>query len=156
MVKCSCADTSTALYPSARLHVDEPKIQFNLFDNNELADLKRSVFDGQLSDITLSNVESVPLSMSDTEDKDLNSAPTDIPSGDWSDTQDSLHNYCLLGDSKGPNLEKSSPVPRPLNKPQKQFIASFCNNLMWHWPSEQLSQDLTNDRHLALADPRAF
>lgn len=156
MAKRSRADTSAALHPSARLRVDGPEIQLNLFNDNELADLKRSLFDGQLSDITLSDAESVPLSMTDTEDEDLDSAPTDIPSGDWSGTRDSLHNYRLPGDSKGPDPEKSSLVPTPLDKPQKRFIASFCNDLMQRWPSEQLNQDLANDRHLALADPTAF
>ncbi len=84
MVKRPRVDTSAASsHLNARVRVDEPEVEFDLFDDGDLAELKRSIFDGQLSDLTLSDAESVLLSLSDVENEDLDITPSAIPSGDW-------------------------------------------------------------------------
>jgi hypothetical protein len=154
MSKRSRAETSAASsQPSTRIRVDESDNGFTMFDQDNIQDLVKDIFDGQLSDLTDSDGESELLSLSETEDTASERTPTAVSSGDWSGTRTASRNYRLPDDPQGPVLDGSPLTPIRLTDSQKRFIQGFCKHLILHWlPAGQPAED----RHLALADPTAF
>jgi hypothetical protein len=148
-----------------KARVDET--EFTLFDEGDMLDLERSLFDGQLSDLTeLSDdgSEFSPLMTSGVEfelgldSQDRGDAALISPLGDWEGVRKAQDGYKLPGadeNLEGP-YEGLDISPVKLETVEKDVIKRFVEHLVRSWPSCQLNADLAARRSLALADPTAF
>jgi hypothetical protein len=162
MSKRPRAETSVSAQPSTRVRVEEPETTFTLFDDADLKELELSIFDGQLSECsTLSDKSTLTFDSSDNSEYEVEEPAITgkVPSGNWTGTRYPRSRYHLprmQEDLRGPELEDLSCNPTPLDNNQKRVTKTFCDYLIKHWPSERLNAELTDHRHMGLADPTTF
>jgi len=161
MSKRPRAETSASAQPSTRVRVEQ--LEFTLFKAADLEEIDASFFDGQVSDCSSLSDESIRyLDLSDSCDEDIHEQAgvgSNVPLGNWTGTRRPSSNYHLPKDNEnlsGPDPPDWNPKPARLDVIQKRVIKNFCKYLTSHWPSDRLSRDLAEEKHLGMADPTAF
>ena len=166
------AETQTRNSPeSTRIRlIEEPDLDFTLFDQAEVATIDIAALDSQLSDSSdASDDEAEVVGMifpdspvsddeaSDGPPLDPGSPVTESP-GDWAGTRTARRNYRLTSneDLSGPDLSGSDLQPTPLANEEKAVLKKFCKYLIEHWPSQHLNSELANSRRLVFVDPTGF
>ena len=161
MSKRPHAEMSASAQPSTMVRVEQ--LEFTLFKAADLEEIDASFFDGQLSDCSSLSDESIwSLNLSDSCDEDIHEQAgigSNVPLGNWTGTRPPSSNSYLLKDNKnlsGPDPPDWNPKPAHLDDIQKRVVKNFCKNLTSHWPSDRLSRDLAEEKHLGMADPTVF
>lgn len=163
------ADTQSQNPPERRMAWVDESANFTLFDEGNMSDIDRTLFDGQLSDLTDSDLEEFsdggsefpPLTASGSESElelDEGNAALISPLGSWEGVRKAQNAYRLGASEnlKGPDVEGLDLRLVNLKNEEKEVMKRFVGYLVRHWPSSQLNANLVASRSLALADATAF
>ena len=165
------ADTQSQFSPQRRRARVDESMDFTLFDEGDVSDMDRSLFDGQLSDLTDSDLEEcldggseVPPSTAYGSDSELGLDEGNAvligqgQLGSWEGVRKAQNGYKLGAgeDLKGPDVEGLDLKTVTLAELDRDVMRKFTDYLVRNWPSKQLNADLVASRNLGLADPTAF
>jgi hypothetical protein len=153
------ADTQSHFPPPPRNPRVDKDVDFTLFDEGEcsMSDMDQSLFDGQLSELTDSDLSDWG---SNSElGWDEGNTPPIGSSRNWEGVRKAQNGYKLSGvdeNLEGPDVEGLDLQPVKLGDVEKLVMRKFADYLVKNWPSRQLNAHLVASCNLALADPTAF
>jgi hypothetical protein len=152
-------DTKSHIPPPPRkARVDEDP-GFTLFDEGDcnVADMDQSLFDGQLSELTDSDLSDWGSESGLGLDEEI--TPLIGPSGNWEGVRKAQDGYKLPGvdeNLEGPDVGGLDIRTVKLGDAEREVMSKFTDYLVKNWPGRQLNPQLVASSNLALADPTAF